>query len=87
VTAPTPPRARKPRKVVSEVERVDALMDELRAGEELIQTAMRRRLDLALEANELGMTTTRIAEAVGVSQTSVSNWVRAAKARSDHLDS
>ncbi|UXN27184.1 helix-turn-helix domain-containing protein (plasmid) [Curtobacterium flaccumfaciens] len=85
MTTPTPPRrAGKPRKTVTDEARAEQLLDELRQAEALFRETAERRVQLAIEAHAIGLTTTRIAEAVGVSQPSVSNWVRAARATDAH---
>lgn len=85
MTTPTPPRRTgKPRKTVTDEARAEQLLDELRQAEVLFRETAERRVQLAIEAHSIGLTTTRIAEAVGVSQPSVSNWVRAARATSTH---
>lgn len=80
MTTPTPPRrAGKPRKIVTDAARAETLLEEMRQVETLIRESLLRRRDLAVEASQIGLTTTKIAEAVGVSQPAVSNWVRAAR--------
>ncbi|WP_022904500.1 helix-turn-helix domain-containing protein [Curtobacterium sp. B8] len=80
MTTPTPPRRiGKPRRTVTDEARAEQLLEELRQAEVLIREATARRRELALEAHTIGLTTTKIGEAVGVSQTAVSKWVRAAR--------
>lgn len=74
-------RPGKPRRVVTDQVRAEQLLDELRAVEVALREASERRVQLAVEAHGIGLTTTKIAEAVGVSQPAVSNWVRAAHAQ------
>lgn len=82
MTSPVPPRrTRKPRKVVSDQERADEILEALRAAEFQIRELTERRLDLIVEASEIGLTMVKISEAVGASQASVSNWVRARRDR------
>ncbi|WP_167046691.1 hypothetical protein [Salinibacterium sp. ZJ454] len=68
---------------MSDEARAAELLEELRMAELQIRELTERRLHLALEANEIGLTTTKIGEGVGVSQTAVSKWVRAARERRD----
>ncbi|MBT1621187.1 helix-turn-helix domain-containing protein [Curtobacterium flaccumfaciens pv. oortii] len=85
---PTPPRrAGKPRKTVTDEARAEQLLDELRQAEALFRESAARRVELAIEAHAIGLTTTKIAEAVGVSQPAVSNWVRAAREAQGHSNS
>lgn len=77
---PLPPRAsRQPRKVVSDEAQALLLLQELQRAELDIREATERRAKLALAANEIGVTTTKIGEAVGVSQAAASKWIRAAR--------
>lgn len=88
MTTPTPAkRTRKPRKTISDEARAEALMQELREGEALIRKMTERRYEIAREAYDIGMTTTKIGDAVGVSQGTASNWVRAARELGSHFDS
>lgn len=80
MTTPLPPRrASKPRKVVSDAARAAEILDELRRAELDIREATERRLRLAIEASEIGLTTAKIGEAVGASQTAASKWIRSAR--------
>jgi len=80
MTTPTPPRrVGKPRKVVSDEARAEELLEELRQAEMTLRETTTLRMQLALQAHDIGLTTTKIGEAVGVSQTAVSKWVRAAR--------
>ncbi|GIT78473.1 hypothetical protein LLS1_01420 [Leifsonia sp. LS1] len=80
MTSPLPPRrTRKPRKIVSDEARAAEILEQLRVTELQIRELAERRLELMLEANEIGLTTAKIGEAVGASQTAVSNWVRTAR--------
>lgn len=82
MTTPLPPiRRRKPRKVVSDEKRAAELLDELREAELTIRELSERRLQIMLEASEIGLTTTKIGESIGASQTAVSKWVRIAHVR------
>lgn len=72
-------RSRKPRKTVADEAQAAALMEELRQGEALIRQTTERRFEIARKASEIGMTTTMIGKAIGVSQVTASNWVRAAR--------
>jgi len=72
-------RTRRPRKVVVDEARAERVIEELRDASNQIQAATRRRLELAYEANRLGMTTTKIGEAVNANQTTVAAWVRAGR--------
>jgi transposase-like protein len=69
-------RVGKPRKVVTDETRAAELLEELRVAELQIRESTERRLRLMLEANEIGLTTARIGEAIGASQTTVSKWIR-----------
>jgi hypothetical protein len=68
-----------PPKVVKDEARAAELMAGIRSADAQIREATQRRLHLAREANELGMTVAKIGEAVGVSGVSVSKWIRAAR--------
>lgn len=72
-------RSRKPRKTVADEAQAAALMEELRQGEALIRQTTARRFEIAREASDIGMTTTMIGEAIGVSQVTASKWVRTAR--------
>lgn len=74
-----PRRSSKPRKVVSDEKRAAVLLEELRIAELQIRELSERRLSLMLEASDIGLTTAKIGEAVGASQTAVSKWVRSAR--------
>lgn len=66
-----------------------ALIEQLRRADERIRDATRERSELALAANEAGLTTARIGQAIGASAGTVSNWVRQARglrAAQDSLD-
>jgi len=78
-TLPPARRTRKPRKVVSDDVRAAELLEELRLIERTIKDLNERRLQVMLEASEIGLTTTKIGEAIGASQTAVSKWVRVAR--------
>ncbi|MFF9564347.1 helix-turn-helix domain-containing protein [Leifsonia sp. NPDC014704] len=79
---PLPPRpSRKPRKIVSDETRAQELLEQLQRAELDIREATERRAKLALAANEIGVTTTKIGEAVGVSHAAASKWIRAARER------
>jgi DNA-directed RNA polymerase specialized sigma24 family protein len=84
MTSPVPPRrTRKPRKIVSDQARADELLESLRAAELQIRELTERRLELVVEASEIGLTIAKISEAVGASQASVSNWVRTVREQRD----
>jgi hypothetical protein len=77
-----PPKRRPvgaPPKVVTDEARAAKVMEELRAADYDIREATRRRLLLAHEANELGVTMSKIGNAVGVSDVAVSKWIKAAR--------
>lgn len=74
-------RTHKPRKTISDEAQAEALMEELRQGEALIRIITERRFEIARQASEVGMTTSMIGKAIGVSQGTASNWVRAARER------
>ena len=77
---PLPPRrARTPRKVVSNPVRAQEVMAALRESELELRRIEQERLKLILEASDLGVTSTKIGEAVGLSQTAVSKWLRNAR--------
>lgn len=78
-SAPKIRRTRRPRKVVSDEARLARLLEEFKAAHAAISTEQIRRQRLALELNELGLTTTKIAPVVGVSQVTISKWVRTAR--------
>jgi DNA-directed RNA polymerase specialized sigma24 family protein len=69
----------KPPKTVTDEARAEELLNEMRRAGETIQTETQRRLRLALEANELGVTTTKIGDALGFSHATVSSWIRSAR--------
>lgn len=79
----TPPRrpVGKPPKVVTDEVRAAEIVEEMRRAGEEIQNAIDHRLRLALEANELGLTTTKMGEALGFSPAAVAKWVRTARER------
>ena len=82
MTIPPPRRpVGKPPKIVKDEVRAAELMEEMRQADAQIREATQRRLHLAHEANELGMTVVKIGEAVGVSGVAVSKWIRAARAK------
>lgn len=60
-------------------ERAAEVIEQLRKENEQVHASMRRRVELAFEANELGLTTTKIGEAISASQTTVASWVRAGR--------
>lgn len=64
---------------MSDEVRAAELLEELRVAELQIRELTERRLHLMLEASEIGLTTSKIGEAVGASQTAVSRWVRSAR--------
>jgi len=72
---PSSRRTRKPRKVVTDDARAAELLNELRAIQTTIEELKERRLRVVLEANEIGLTTTKIGESIGASQTAISKWV------------
>ncbi|MDD1385941.1 helix-turn-helix domain-containing protein [Curtobacterium poinsettiae] len=85
MTSPLPSRRRSsPRKLVTDEARAAELLDELRDAEILIRETTERRLQLMVEASEIGLTLTKIGDAVGASAMAVSRWVRDAK---DHNSS
>ena len=78
----TPPRRRpvgKPPKVVTDPLRAEELSVEMRRAEIALRETSARRVHLALEAYEVGMTIEAIGSLLGVSHTAVSKWVRAAR--------
>lgn len=75
-----------PPKVVTDEARAAEVMSQLRAADDEIREATRRRLLLAREANDLGLTMTKIGSALGVSNVAVSNWIRAARETTDDRD-
>ncbi|WP_182045211.1 hypothetical protein [Curtobacterium sp. ME26] len=80
MTTPLPSRRKSsPRKVVSDEARAAELLQELRDAELLIRETTERRLQLMVEASDIGLTTTKIGNAVGASAMAVSRWVRAAR--------
>lgn len=84
MTSPVPARrTRKPRKIVSDPARADELLESLSAAELQIRELTERRLELVVEASEIGLTIAKISEAVGASQASVSNWLRSAREQRD----
>lgn len=72
-------RKTSPRKVVSDEARAAELLQELRDAELVIRETTERRLQLMVEASDIGLTTTKIGDAVGASAMAVSRWVRAAR--------
>lgn len=84
MSAPLPlSRKRRPQKVVTDEARAAELLDELRETELLIRRSVERRLELVVEAADVGLTTRKIGEAVGASPTAISMWVREARAESE----
>lgn len=80
MSTPAPKRrTRRPQKVVSDEVRAAALLEELREADSLIRDATERRMQLAMEASAIGLTTRKIGDAVGASPMAVSRWVRAAR--------
>lgn len=79
-------RKRRPQKVVTDEARAAELLEELREAELLIRRTVERRLELVVEAAEVGLTTRRIGEAIGASPTAISMWVREARADSEGLE-
>lgn len=77
---PLPSRRKSsPRKIVSDEKRASELLQELREAEVLIRQTTERRSRLMVEAADVGLTTTKIGDAVGASAMAVSRWVRAAR--------
>lgn len=75
----------RPVKVVPNQDKADLILsDLLRADERLRATAV-ERVELALAANEAGLTTRRIAEAVGASAATVASWIRTARELRDSV--
>jgi DNA-directed RNA polymerase specialized sigma24 family protein len=73
----------RPRKRVVDPDRASRVLAALR-DEHIAQIeGAERRRQLALEAAELGVTTSNIAEAIGSKQTTVSLWVRRARDERD----
>lgn len=72
-------RKRRPQKVVSDEARAAELLQQLREAELQIRRTMDRRLELMVEATDVGLTTAKIGDAVGASPAAVSRWVRAAR--------
>ena len=86
-TDSTPARkTRRPRKFVTDEARAAEILEELREEHERVLASTRRRLELAYEASELGLTTTKIGSAIGASQTTVAAWVRAGRDRVPETD-
>jgi DNA-directed RNA polymerase specialized sigma24 family protein len=84
MATPTPPkRIGRPRKHVTDEVRAEAILDELRQVETTIRESTARRRELAVEAHDLGLTTTKIGDAVGVSQTAVWKWVKSGREQTD----
>ena len=72
-------RKRRPQKAVSDEARAAELLEQLREAELQIRRTMDRRLELMVEATDVGLTTAKIGDAVGASPAAVSRWVRAAR--------
>ncbi|MFT4213364.1 MAG: hypothetical protein QM622_01105 [Microbacterium sp.] len=64
---------------MSDEARAAELLEELREAELQIRRTTERRLELMVEAAEVGLTTRKIGDAVGASSTAVSKWVREAR--------
>lgn len=84
MTTPLPARrSRRPQKVVTDEVRAAELLEELRATESDMRRTSERRLQLVVEAANIGLTTRTIGDAVGASPMAVSRWVRAARDQQD----
>lgn len=75
----SPRRSRRPQKVATDPARADEVLAALRESELEIRRIEQQRRRLMVEASDLGLTTTKIGEAAGASQTAVSRWVREAR--------
>lgn len=81
MTTPAPRRRTgRPRKVVTDPERAELLLEELRVLEHQIREAVQRRQQVMIEANDLGVTVAKLGEAIGTSPATVSQWVRDGRA-------
>lgn len=75
-------RIGRPPKSVKDQAQADALLRAMERAERLLRETNEERVRLALRAYETGLTMEAIAEALGVSDRTVSNWVRAASVES-----
>ncbi|WP_440215170.1 helix-turn-helix domain-containing protein [Curtobacterium sp. SAFR-003] len=73
-------RIGRPPRIVKDQARADSLLRALERAERLFRETNEERVRLALQAYETGLTMEAIARVLGVSERTVSNWIRAASA-------
>lgn len=79
MTTHTPRRTGRPPKTPPAPAVEELLIAQLRKADDQIRESTRERARIAMVANEAGITNKRIGEAIGASEATVSNWVRAAR--------
>lgn len=68
----------RPPKAVKDQAQADTLLRAMERAERLFRETNEERVRLALQAYETGLTMDAIAQALGVSDRTVSNWIRTA---------